>query len=51
MSTVNGKHIMFSYAWEGGHKKVDKIASQCVAANVPIWMDNRNGLGPNLIDG
>lgn len=51
MSTVSGKHIMFSYAWESGHKKVNQIASLCKTAGIPIWMDTQNGLGPNLIDG
>jgi hypothetical protein len=51
MSTVSGKHIMFSYAWEGGHRKVNQIAREFKSAGIPIWMDTKNGLGLNLIDG
>ena len=51
MSAVDGKHIMFSYAWKGGHRKVDQIAREFRSAGIPVWMDTRNGLGEDLIDG
>ncbi|CAF1231495.1 unnamed protein product [Rotaria sordida] len=51
MSTTSDNHIMFSYSWKSGHEKVHDIARQFQAADIPIWMDIYNGLGPNLLDG
>ncbi|CAF1262785.1 unnamed protein product [Rotaria sordida] len=51
MSTTTDNHIMFSYSWKSGHEKVHDIARQFQAADIPIWMDTYNGLGPNLLDG
>jgi hypothetical protein len=51
MSAVEGKHIMFSYAWKGGHRVVDEIARQFRSVGIPVWVDTRNGLGDDLIDG
>ncbi|CAF1274369.1 unnamed protein product [Rotaria sordida] len=51
MSTTSDNHIMFSYSWKSGHEKVHDIARKFQAADIPIWMDIYNGLGPNLLDG
>ena len=52
MSNTNNKHIMFSYAWNGGHlEKIDEIARKFQESGIPIWMDVTDGLGPNLNDG
>ena len=51
MSKAGVKHVMLSYAWDGDRSKVEQIAERFSAAGIPVWMDTKNGLEANLIDG
>ena len=46
------KHVMLSYCWSSTRSHVvEQVANKLRAANIPIWMDTKNGVGDQLLEG